>query len=79
MQDWQKEILNKEKFNKNGLDKFQPLKTQTMKKLFSKDYEPSQKTKDTVIFLACFGIVALFVITIYLVGYHATINSYANL
>ena len=50
-----------------------------MKNLFSKDYEPSQRTKDALIFLACFGIVALFITSIYLVGYHATVNSYNSL
>jgi hypothetical protein len=30
MKDWQKQILKKEEFNKNGPDQFRPLKTQTM-------------------------------------------------
>jgi len=50
-----------------------------MKNLFSKDYEPSQKTKDALIGVACFGIVALFIVTIFLVGYHAAVDTYSNL
>ena len=60
MKEWQKEILKKEKFNKNGLDKFQPLKTQTMKNTKTKN----ERIEDKItLFVIIIGITYFLVMT----------------